>query len=106
MKVIPFLIGLSIIVAIQFGIALLIERFVIRPKPGQTRIFLASFMALPVVAAIWLLFYSFAAPLGWKVAVSVSVFGGLVSLLPATLRWRTVRRRAAKTSAQSADIFQ
>lgn len=106
MIVAKFIMGLTIVVGVHFVIALLIERFFIRPDAGQTRIFLACFIALPITSAIWLLFYSTLAPLGWKTAISVSIFGGMVTMIPAALRRWMVRRRAAKTTSTSADIFQ
>lgn len=39
-----------------FLFALLIQRYLIKPRQGETRIFLALAMALPVVARLWSLF--------------------------------------------------
>ena len=103
---ISMIIGLVVVVAVHFVIALLIERFALRPKAGQTRIFLACFMTIPITMVFWLFFYTMFTPLGWKTAIVISLTGYIVSLIPAALRWWMVRRRAAKNDVQSADIFQ
>lgn len=103
---ISVIVGLAIVVAVHFIIALLIERFALRSKEGQTRIFLACFVAIPIVLGIWLYFYTMFTSYGWQMAIGITLVGYGVSLIPAALRWWIVRRRAAKNNVQSADIFQ
>lgn len=100
------LLGWVIVGAIHFVMALLIDRFVIRPEKGTTRIFLASFMAFPFLGIAWFFVYNTVAPITWSVAFAVAFAGYLASLIPSALLWRIKRRRAQGSPEEEAKIFE
>lgn len=106
MILISIIMLLLVTAGLVFSVALLIEKYLIKPPAGTTRIFSALLMAAPLTGVFWGLAFLLVEANVWAIAIATAVIGYVGALVPAFIRLRVIRRHSAKLNANAATTFE